>query len=217
MAQKSPRRVLKRRKYFIQSRAKPNSSRASSFANPSSQAKPRSAQSCTQQGRVRRSDFKTLRSQGKAHHRSISHSPLPSPPLHFIFCSAADFYGFFFRAIPEEHGNVLTLRELHELVSDVWLSRHDAELEEERTTRRKGRPKSTKEQKLEEVKLREAEGYRAGIEIPDLTHPENIALYRTWDQREVVFVQLLRFIRISSTYPDTAILKHNSSSNLSYL
>ncbi|KAI0289555.1 hypothetical protein BC826DRAFT_1030973, partial [Russula brevipes] len=164
-----PRRVLKRRKYSIQSRAKPNSSRASSFANPSSRAKPRSAQSCTQP-------------------------------------RATDFYGFFFHAIPEEHGNVLTLRELHELVSDVWLSRHDAELEEERTTRRKGRPKSTKEQKLEEVKLREVEEYRTGMEIPDLTHPENIALYRTWDQREVAFVQLLRFIRISSTYPDTAIV-----------
>jgi translation machinery-associated protein 16 len=43
-------------------------------------------------------------------------------------------------------------------------------------------------------------------EIPDLTHPENVALYRTWDQREVAFVQLLRFIRISSTNPDAAIV-----------
>jgi hypothetical protein len=58
---------------------------------------------------------------------------------------------------------VLTLPELHELVSDVWLTRHDAELEEEREARRKGRPKSTKEQKLEEGKLREAEEYRTGM------------------------------------------------------
>jgi hypothetical protein len=58
---------------------------------------------------------------------------------------------------------VLTLPELHELVSDVWLTRHDAELEEERAARRKGRPKSTKEQKLEEVKLREEEEYRTGM------------------------------------------------------
>jgi translation machinery-associated protein 16 len=55
------------------------------------------------------------------------------------------------------------LRELHELVSGLWLSRHDAELEEERAARRKGRPKSTKEQKLEEVKMREAEEYRTGM------------------------------------------------------
>ena len=58
---------------------------------------------------------------------------------------------------------MLTLPELHELVSDVWLTRHDEELEEERAARRKGRPKSTKEQKLEEVKLREAEEYRTGM------------------------------------------------------
>ena len=76
---------------------------------------------------------------------------------------AADFYGFFFHAIPEEPGTVLTLPELHELVSDVWLTRHDAELEEERAARRTGRPKSTKEQKLEEVKLREAEEFRTGM------------------------------------------------------
>ncbi|KAH9975653.1 hypothetical protein BJV74DRAFT_177985 [Russula compacta] len=123
-----------------------------------------------------------------------------------LHSTKADFYGFFFHAIPEEPGNVLTLSELHELVSDVWLTRHDVELEEERAMRRKGRPKGTREQKLEEVKLREAEEYRTGMEVPDLTHSENVALYRTWDQREVAFVQLLRFIRISSTKPDTAIV-----------
>lgn len=53
--------------------------------------------------------------------------------------------------------------ELHELVADVWLTRHDAELEDERAARRKGRPKSTKECKLEEIKLREAEEYRTGL------------------------------------------------------
>jgi translation machinery-associated protein 16 len=79
------------------------------------------------------------------------------------FFFAADFYGFFFHAIPEGHSTVLTLPELHQLVSDVWLTRHDAELEEERAARRKGRPKSTKEQKLEEAKFREAEEYRTGM------------------------------------------------------
>ena len=43
-------------------------------------------------------------------------------------------------------------------------------------------------------------------EVPDLTHPENVALYRTWDQREVAFTQLLRYIRISSSNLDTAIV-----------
>lgn len=121
----------------------------------------------------------------------------------------ADFYGFFFHAIPEEDAEgsgAFTLPELHELVADVWLTRHDAELEEERAARRKGRPKSTKECKLEEIMLREAEEYRTGLEVPDLTYPENVALYRTWDQREVAFIQALRFIRISSTNPELAIV-----------
>jgi translation machinery-associated protein 16 len=45
----------------------------------------------------------------------------------------------------------------------VWLTRHDDELEQERAARRKGRPKSTKELKLEEIKLRESEQYRTGM------------------------------------------------------
>lgn len=70
-------------------------------------------------------------------------------------------FGFFYHSIPEE--GVLTLEELHDLVRDLWLTRHDVELEEERAARRKGRPKSTKEQKLEEIKQREAEEYRTGM------------------------------------------------------
>lgn len=66
---------------------------------------------------------------------------------------------------------MLTLSELHELVSGVWLTRHDVELEEERATRRKGRPKGTREQKLEEVKLREAEEYRTGMGELSFTSP----------------------------------------------
>ncbi|KAI0251442.1 translation machinery-associated protein 16 [Lactifluus subvellereus] len=133
-----------------------------------------------------------------------------------LHSARADFYGFFFHAIPEpdrEDGGgpgtpvaVLTMPELHDLVANIWLTRHDAELEAEREARRKGRPKSTKEQKLEETKLREAEEYRTGMEVPDLTHRENVALYRTWDQREVAFVQTLRFIRISGAKPDLAIV-----------
>jgi len=151
-----------------------------------------------------RKQLRNSKLAGQASKRSKQHS------------AKADFYGFFFHAIPEpeqrereEHGSgagVLSLSELHKLVSDVWLARHDAELEEERAGRRKGRPKSAKELRLEEVKLREAEEYRTGMEVPDLTHPENVALYRTWDRREVAFVQSLRFIRVSSAKPDTAIV-----------
>lgn len=72
-----------------------------------------------------------------------------------------DVYGFFYHALPQV--GVLTLEELHAVVRGVWLTRHDDELEQERAARRKGRPKSAKEIKLEEIKLRETEEYRTGI------------------------------------------------------
>ncbi|KAI0272771.1 hypothetical protein BC834DRAFT_949284 [Gloeopeniophorella convolvens] len=143
-------------------------------------------------GQLARKQLRKSKLAGQASKRAKLHS------------AKADFYGFFFHALPEE--GVLTLPELHELVSDVWLTRNDTEIEEERAQRRKGRPKSTKELKLEEIKLREAEEYRTGMEVPDLTHPENVALYRKWDQKEVAFVQMLRCVRISSEKPDLVIV-----------
>ncbi|KAL4066023.1 hypothetical protein V8B97DRAFT_1073372 [Scleroderma yunnanense] len=115
-----------------------------------------------------------------------------------------DVYGFFYHALPPE--GVLSLEELHSLIRNIWLTRHGHELEEERAARRKGRPKSTKEMKLEEIQLREAEEYRTGMEVLDLTHAKNAELLRKWDQKEVAYVQMLRFIRISSTAPTIAVL-----------
>jgi len=63
--------------------------------------------------------------------------------------------------MPEE--GVLSLEELHHIISDIWLTRFDEELQTEKVTRRKGRPKSTRETALEEIKLREAEIYRTGM------------------------------------------------------
>ncbi|EPQ56489.1 hypothetical protein GLOTRDRAFT_59779 [Gloeophyllum trabeum ATCC 11539] len=114
-----------------------------------------------------------------------------------------DFYGFWYHAMPPV-GETLTLQTIHTLIADVWLVRHDAELDSERAARRKGRPKSTREQQLEDIKLREAEEYRTGMEIPDLTHKTNVGLFRRWDQKEIAFTQLLRHIRVSSTKPDVA-------------
>ena len=74
---------------------------------------------------------------------------------------AANVYSFFYHALPPE--GELSLEELHFVVRDIWLPRFDQELEAEKASRRKGRPKSVKEQKLEEQKLRENEGYRTGI------------------------------------------------------
>ncbi|KAF8840828.1 hypothetical protein BDN67DRAFT_598340 [Paxillus ammoniavirescens] len=116
----------------------------------------------------------------------------------------ADVYGFFYHALPPE--GVLTLDELHSVIREVWLTRNDVELDQERATRRKGRPKSTKEIKLEEIKLREMEEYRTGMEVPDLTHEATVELFRKWDQKEVTFIHLLRFLRISSADPSVAVV-----------
>ncbi|KAG5353791.1 hypothetical protein C0989_001908 [Termitomyces sp. Mn162] len=131
-----------------------------------------------------------------------------------------DFYGFFFQALPEE--GVLTLSELHSAIRDVWLSRFDEELEQEQAARRKGRPKSAKEVRLQEIKLREAEEYRTGMgeceaspnaalldvqaEVIDLTHRATVELFRRWDQKEAAYIQLLRFVRITSTDPDIVVV-----------
>ncbi|KAF8920523.1 translation machinery-associated protein 16, partial [Mucidula mucida] len=90
----------------------------------------------------------------------------------------ADVYNFFYSCLPET--GELCLDELHAIVRDIWLTRHDDELSEEQAARRKGRPKSVKEAKLEEVKLRESEEYRTGMEVIDLTHPPTVELFRRW-------------------------------------
>jgi translation machinery-associated protein 16 len=74
----------------------------------------------------------------------------------------ADTFVFFHHAIPPEAAAV-TLATLHDIVRDVWLKRHDAALEAERSARRKGRPKSARQMMLEEIILREAEDYRTGL------------------------------------------------------
>lgn len=43
-------------------------------------------------------------------------------------------------------------------------------------------------------------------EVVDLTHEANVTLFRTWDQKEVAFVDMLRFIRVNSTEPTFAIV-----------
>ncbi|KAI0034445.1 hypothetical protein K488DRAFT_77201 [Vararia minispora EC-137] len=115
--------------------------------------------------------------------------------------SFVDFFGFFYHALPPDE-SVLTLDDLHSLIRDVWLTRNDAEIAAEQAARRKGRPKSVKQQKLEELKLRETEEYRTGMEVPDLTHTANVALMRQWDEADFSFTQILRFIRVTSVKPD---------------
>lgn len=124
---------------------------------------------------------------------------------------------------------------MHSIIRDVWLTRNDEGLEQERAARRKGRPKSTKELKLEDTKLRETEEYRTGmgkikyhavpfkslsnrtLDVPDLTHEATVKLFRKWDQKEVAYIQLLRFIRINGADSTSSIIskpgQHHSLEN----
>lgn len=43
-------------------------------------------------------------------------------------------------------------------------------------------------------------------EIIDLTHGPTVEIFRRWDQKELAFIQLLRFIRISSSEPELMVL-----------
>ena len=81
------------------------------------------------------------------------------PNLNAVF--SVDALGFFYSTLPPE--GELSLDELHLIVREIWLPRHDKDLEQERAKRRKGRPKSTKEMQIEELKIREAEEYRTGF------------------------------------------------------
>ena len=88
------------------------------------------------------------------------------------------------------------------MVQSLWLTRHDSALEEEHSARRKGRPKSAKEHHLEELKLQDAEEYRTGLDLPDLTDAANVALFRKWDGIDASYLRILHFIRICGEFPE---------------
>ncbi|KZP01685.1 hypothetical protein CALVIDRAFT_552025 [Calocera viscosa TUFC12733] len=106
----------------------------------------------------------------------------------------------------EQEALALTLSEVHGILRDVWLTRFDHLIEAEQAARRKGRPRSTKEDKLLEQKMKDTEDYRTGLEIPDLTHPATVALFRKWNADDPGFLPLLRWIRVSSESPQEAIV-----------
>ena len=69
--------------------------------------------------------------------------------------SPVNIFKFFYHCLPPENIPCLELSELHAVIRDIWLKRYDDELAEEIKSRRPGRPKSVKEQNIEELKLRE--------------------------------------------------------------
>lgn len=82
------------------------------------------------------------------------------PPIYAS--SVADRFGFWFHALPPDT-KALTLAELHELVTNDWLPRHDEGILSEQSSRRKGRPSSKREIELKALKIKEEQDYRAGL------------------------------------------------------
>ncbi|KAJ7733209.1 hypothetical protein DFH07DRAFT_928851 [Mycena maculata] len=121
-----------------------------------------------------------------------------------------ELYSFFHTALPpledaDADADALMLPQLHAL-AQAWVARNDAALAAEQAARRPGRPKSVREMRIEELRLREQETYRTGMEVPDLTDAPTLARFRKWDVTSIGYAHLLRFVRISSAAPDVIVL-----------
>ncbi|KAG8993845.1 hypothetical protein FRB90_000582 [Tulasnella sp. 427] len=116
-----------------------------------------------------------------------------------------DRFVFFHHALPPDVP-ALTLSEVHEIIKDVWLKRHDVAIAEEAATRRKGEPRSSKEDKLQAAKEAEAEEYRSGLEIPDLTDPMTVELFRRWEDGDPNYLPLLRMIKVSGSDLEKSVI-----------
>ena len=44
------------------------------------------------------------------------------------------------------------------------------------------------------------------VDVIDLTYLPNVKLFRAWDQTEFAYIQMLRFIRISSSDPTVSVI-----------
>ncbi|KAG8997780.1 hypothetical protein FRB94_007463 [Tulasnella sp. JGI-2019a] len=118
---------------------------------------------------------------------------------------SSDRHVFFCNAISPDV-SCLSLQEVHEIIRDIWLHRHDNILAEEEAKRRKGQPRSMKSERIYGLMEAEKEEYRTGMEILDLTDPLTVSLLREWDDGDPAYLHLCRFIRVSSTDPDKIVI-----------
>ncbi|PWN29466.1 hypothetical protein BDZ90DRAFT_230337 [Jaminaea rosea] len=101
--------------------------------------------------------------------------------------------------LPDEIPCLPDLPALHTFMEASFLTRRDAELEEEVAKRRPGRPPSKQEVELKEVIAAERREYMEQMEVPDLLHEENVKLMRQWEG-DAQALGLYRFVRISGTH-----------------
>ncbi|ORX40219.1 hypothetical protein BD324DRAFT_616940 [Kockovaella imperatae] len=115
---------------------------------------------------------------------------------------------FFLHSLPSSHP--LSLPALRELITDVYLARHDARISELEGQRRSGRPKDKELIDLEEIKKREQAEWETGIEVPDLTHGPTVkilfGLQDSSTSLQQSHLDLLRHIRLFKDDPDTVLV-----------
>lgn len=142
-------------------------------------------------GQVERAQLRKAKLEGaagKRAKRSRSQSalrsfPLPRQSVLIPIGLVVDIYVFFYHAMPPDCA-AMSLDELHAVIRDVWLTRHDVELNEEVKNRRKGNPKSAKQSRLENMKAVESEVYRTGIGASHIVTSGNQEIYISlWTQR----------------------------------
>ncbi|KAI8978941.1 translation machinery-associated protein 16 [Pilobolus umbonatus] len=87
-----------------------------------------------------------------------------------------------FRYIFDEDKITATKEEMHELI-ELYLMRHDEEIEELEAERHKGhkKPKSPRQILLETLREQELNEYNSGMELPDMTNGKILKLLRDWD------------------------------------
>ncbi|KAG8893606.1 hypothetical protein FRB99_001853, partial [Tulasnella sp. 403] len=148
-------------------------------------------------------DAKTKRSRIQVE-KSTSTALSPGPRIAHVVITV-DRFVFFQHALPSDVES-LSLSEVHETIRDIWLHRHDKQLAEEQARRRKGEPRSAKEDKILAQIEMEKEEYRTGLEIPDLTDPLTVEVLRKWDDGDPNYLPLLRLVMVYSGDPDKIAL-----------
>jgi hypothetical protein len=90
----------------------------------------------------------------------------------YMFCSSqssffdkVDRYLFFYHVMPP-NVPAISLAQLHKIITDTWLKRHDEDLWREQELRYPGRPKTVKEDRILEMQLQDREEYRSGLGLP---------------------------------------------------
>jgi translation machinery-associated protein 16 len=76
--------------------------------------------------------------------------------------------------------NEMSMEQIHEIL-EKYIQRNSTEIQEIKKTLRPGRPKPNRLDLLETLREKELQDYKVGMDMPDLSLPENVQLLREWD------------------------------------